>query len=100
MATVTNIVDVPVTGIGIERHPRIRNGQACIAGRSVSVMRLVQWQQMGLNAAEIAREVVLSPAQVDAAFAYYATHKAEIDAEIAEEIREADRLEALYARRS
>jgi len=98
MATVTNIVDVPVTGIGITRHPRIRNGQACIAGRSVSVMRLVQWQQMGLNPDEIARRVVLSRAQVDAALAYYAANKVEIDAEIEEEIREADRLEALHKR--
>lgn len=85
-----------VTEIGsvISRRPEIRGGRPCIAGTGVSVRRIAQWHNMGLIPEEIVGKLRhLSLAQVHAALAYYFANKAEIDADLEAEDREAEALE-------
>jgi len=92
MATVTEI------GSLISRRPEIRGGRPRIAGTGVSVRRIAVWHNMGLIPEEIVRKFGhLSLAQVDAALACYYANKAEIDADLEAEEREA---EALHLRAS
>jgi uncharacterized protein (DUF433 family) len=83
----------------ISRNPEIRGGRPCIAGTAVSVRRVAQWHNMGLLPEEIARKFGhLSLAQIHAALAYYYTNKAEIDADLEAEAREAALLEEQHRR--
>lgn len=91
MAAVTNI------GTMITRTPGVRSGRPHIAGTSVSVQRIATWYQMGVRPEDIpARIGHLTSAQVFAALAYYFANRDEIDADIAQEEAQADRLEAQY----
>ncbi len=75
----------PVTEIGslISRRPDIAGGRPCVAGTGVSIRRIAQWHNMGLNPEEIARKFGhLSLAQVHAALAYYHANQSEIDADL------------------
>jgi uncharacterized protein (DUF433 family) len=84
-------------GTLIERSPDIRRGQPCIAGSGVTVKRIVGWYSQGLTPQQIAAEIPhLSLAQVFAALTYYHANRAEIDAEIAQEQEEAERLERAH----
>jgi uncharacterized protein (DUF433 family) len=88
MATVTDI------GTLIEQTPDICGGRPRIAGTGVSVRRIAGWYSLGLTPEEIATEVPhLSLAQVHAAIAYYHANQEAMDAEMAAEKAEADRLE-------
>ena len=69
--------------------PDVRHVVGAIVGGDVPV------EQRRARAAEM---MVLSLAQVDAALAYYADHTAEIDDDIADEIRFADEAEAAWRR--
>jgi len=63
----------------------------------VTVRRIVGWYKLGLSPEEIAHEFGhLTLAQVYAALAYYHANRAEIEADIATEEAEADRLERLH----
>jgi hypothetical protein len=55
-------------------------------------MRVVGWYRVGLTPEEIADEIGLSLAQVYAALAYYHANPKQIDADIADEEEEYDRL--------
>jgi|SRR5436190_20946851 len=93
MATTVDI------GTLITRDPKIRGGRPIIAGTGMSVRRIVGWYQLGLSPEEIAQEIPhISLAQVYAALAYYHANRAEIDAAIADEEAEEDRLEREYHR--
>jgi len=93
MATVTEI------GSLISRRSDIRGGRPCIAGTGVSVRRIAQWYIMGLVPEEIVRKFGhLSLAQVHAALAYYHANRAEIDADLEAEAREAEVLEQQHRR--
>ena len=88
MATVTDI------GTLITQTPEICGGRPRIAGTGVSVRRIAGWYKMGLTAEEIAAEIPhLSLAQVHAALAYYHANRDQMEAEMAAEKAEADRLE-------
>jgi uncharacterized protein (DUF433 family) len=88
MATITNI------GTLIVQTPEIREGRPRIAGTGVTVRRIVGWYKLGLTPEEIARRVGhLSLAQVHAALAYYHANREEIEADIAAEEAEIERLE-------
>ncbi len=88
MATATDI------GTLIVRSPEIRGGRARIAGTGVTVRRIAGWYTMGLSPEEIARELPhISLAQVYAALAYYHANRNEIEAEIAADEADYDRLE-------
>ncbi len=81
-------------GTYIVRTPKIRGGRPHIAGTGVTVRRIVGWYKLGLTAEEIAAEIPhLTLAQVHAALAYYHANREEIEAEIAAEEDETERLE-------
>ncbi len=87
MATVTDI------GTLITQSPGICGGRPRIAGTGVSVLRVAGWYKMGRSAEEIADQYGhLTWAQVYAALTYYHANRDEIDAEMAAEEAEYDRL--------
>ena len=91
MSTITDI------GTLIDHHPGIHGGCPLIAGTGVTVRRIAIWYKLGLTAEEIAPRIGhLTVAQVYAALTYYHANREEIDADIAAEEAEADRLEALH----
>ena len=94
MATATAVTDI---GKLVERDPRIRGGKPCIAGTGVSVHRISIWHNLGNSPEEIAYQIGhITVAQVYVALAYYFANQEIIDAEIAEEDAEGDRLEREY----
>lgn len=90
-ATTAPAVDI---GTLIVRTPDVRGGRPRIAGTGITVRRIVGWYKLGLNPEEIVDRVgSLSLAQVHAALAYYHANQGEIEADIAAEEAEAERLE-------
>jgi uncharacterized protein (DUF433 family) len=88
MATVTD------SGTLITQTPGICSGRPRIAGTGVSILRIADWYKMGMTPEEIAGAYPhLNLAQVHAALAYYHANRDEIDAEMAAEEAEANRLE-------
>lgn len=88
MSTVTDI------GTLIVRSPDIRGGRPRIAGTGVTVRRIVSWYKLGLSPEEIADEFGhLTLAQVYTALAYYHANRDEIEADLAAEEAEIERLE-------
>ncbi len=88
MATFTDI------GTLIVRTPEVRGGRPRVAGTGVTVRRIVGWYKLGLSPEEVADRVGhLSLAQVHAALAYYHANREEIEADIAAEEIEAEKLE-------
>ena len=84
------------TDIGslITQTPGIHGGRPHIAGTGVTVRRIVMWYKLGLSPEEIAREIDhLTVAQVYAALTYYHTNREAVEADIAVEEAEAERLE-------
>jgi uncharacterized protein (DUF433 family) len=87
----TSIVDI---GTMITHSRNMRGGRPRIAGTGVTVRRIVGWYKLGLNPEEIADRIEhLSLAQVHAALAYYHANRASIEADIAADEAEGDRLE-------
>lgn len=87
MATETSI------GAFIVRSPDVRGGRPRIAGTGVTVRRVVAWYQLGLSPEEIANEFGhLNLAQVHAALAYYHANREEVEADLAGEEAEAEKL--------
>jgi len=88
MSTATDI------GALITQTSGICGGRPRIAGTGVSVRRIVGWYKMGETPEEIATQIShLSLAQVHAALAYYHVNREVMDAAIAAEQAEYDRLE-------
>lgn len=86
-----SVVDI---GSFITASPGICGGRPRIAGTGVSVRRIVGWYKLGWSPEEIARRIGhISLAQVHAALTYYHASQHEMEAEIAAEEAEADRLE-------
>ena len=89
------VVDI---GTLIERSPEIRQGRPCIAGTGVTVRRIAGWHNLGLTPEEIAAKIEhLTLAQIHAALAYYHANREAIEADLATEESEADRLEKEHA---
>jgi uncharacterized protein (DUF433 family) len=83
----------------LTRDPKIRDGRPCIAGTRTTVHRIAVWYRMGMSAEEIARELPhLSLAAIYAALAYYQANQAEIEAELASDLAEEDRIEVEWLR--
>lgn len=94
MTTGETMAKVADIGTLIVRTPEIRGGRPRIAGTGVTVRRIVGWYKLGLSPEEIADRIGhLSLAQVYAALAYYHANREEIEADIAAEEEEAERLE-------
>jgi uncharacterized protein (DUF433 family) len=93
MATAVDI------GTLIVRSPEIRGGRPRIAGTGITVHRIATWYKLGHSPEEIAPRIGhLTLAQVYAALAYYHANKEEIEAELAEDEADYDRLEAEWYR--
>ena len=94
MSTITDI------GTLISRNPDIHGGCPIIAGTGVTVRRIAIWYKQSLRAEEIADRIGhLTLTQVYAALTYYHANREEIDADIAAEEAEGDRIEALINER-
>jgi len=82
-------------GSFIIRESSVRDGQPHIAGTRITVHRVVRWYKQGYTPEEIADEYAhLSLAQVHAALAYYHANQVEIEADLAAEDAEIERLES------
>jgi len=91
-----------ITDIGtlISRNPDIHGSCPIIAGTGVTVRRIAIWYKQSLRAEEIADRIGhLTLTQVYAALTYYHANRDEIDADIAAEEAEGDRIEALINER-
>lgn len=87
MATVTDI------GSLITQTPGVNGGRPRIAGAGVSVRCIAVWSNMGMTPEEIAAEYPhLTLAQVHAALAYYHANREQMDADIAAEDADYERL--------
>lgn len=89
-------VEVKKSSIGelIVRDAGVRGGRPTIEGTGISVHRIATMYNLGLRPEEIAGRIGrLSLAEVYAAVAHYHANRNEIDAEIAAEEVEADRIE-------
>jgi uncharacterized protein (DUF433 family) len=74
--------------------PNIRNGQRCISGTGISVHRIAVLHNLGHSIEDIVRKYEhLTPAGVHAALAYYFANKQQIDAEIAADEANAEKIE-------
>lgn len=90
MPTLTDI------GTFIIRDPHLRGGIPIIAGTATSVQRIAVLYKQGNSAEEIAADLDhLTLAQVYAALTYYHANRAEIEADLAAEQAEYERLAAL-----
>ena len=90
MPTLTNI------GTLIIRDPHLRNGIPIVAGTATSVQWIVVLYKQGNSAEEIAADLDhLALAQVYAALTYYHANQAEIEADLAAQKAEYERLAAL-----
>lgn len=77
--------------------PGVCGGRLRIEGTRITVLQIAILYRVGLSAEEIVdRYPHLALAQVYAALAYYHANQQEIEAELAAEAEEAERLEALY----
>lgn len=89
-------VEIKKSSIGdfIIQDQAVRGGRPIIDGTGTTVNRIATWYNLGLRPEEIAGRIGhLSLAQVYAALAHYHANRDEIDAEIAAEEVEADRIE-------
>jgi Uncharacterized conserved protein len=77
--------------------PDMKHGRPRIAGTGITVHRLAIWYKLGHSPEEIAYQYGhLTLAQVYAALAYYHANREQIEAEIAADEIEADRIEQEY----
>jgi uncharacterized protein (DUF433 family) len=77
--------------------PNIRHGQPCISGTGISVHRMALLHNLGHSTEDIVRKYEhLTPAGVHAALAYYFANKQEVDAEIADDEADAERIESEF----
>jgi len=78
----------------IVRTPGIKGGTPHIAGTGVTVRTVARWYKLGMSPEEIASEIPhLSLAQVYTALAYYHANRAEMEAEMAADEAESDKIE-------
>ena len=84
----------------ISRTPGIKRGTPHIAGTGVTVRTIVRWYKLGMSPEEIAAEYShLELAQVYAALAYYHANREEMEAQLAAEEVESERLEQEHVRK-
>lgn len=85
-------------GTLITRTPGLHGGVPHIAGKGVTVRRIVFWsKEQGLTPEEIVERIGhVTLAQVHAALTYYYANQAEIDRDIEQQALEAEALERQY----
>ena len=85
-------------GTLVTRTPGLHGGSPHIAGKGITVRRIVTWYKRGLNAEEISDRIGnVTLAEVYAALTYYHANKNEIETDLAMQVAEAKRLEALHS---
>jgi len=90
----TTTIDI---GTLISRTPGLHGGVPHISGKGVTVRRIISWYKRGLAAEDIGDRIGhITLAEVYAALAYYHANRAEIEADIAQQAAEAERLERLH----
>ena len=78
----------------LARSPDICGGRLRIDGTRITVNQIVVWYKQGYSPEEIAGQYPhLAFAQVYTALAYYHANRAEVEADLAAEKEEAERLE-------
>lgn len=78
----------------IARTKGIKGGTPHIAGTGVTVRSIARWHQLGMSPEEIASEYPsLTVAHVHSALDYYHANRHDMDAEMAIEKAESDRIE-------
>jgi len=86
-------------GTLITRTPGIKGGTPHIAGTGVTVRTIVRWYKFGLSPEEIGAEYShLKLAHIYAALAYYHANRDEMEADMAAEEAESDRIEQEHLR--
>jgi uncharacterized protein (DUF433 family) len=86
-------------GTLLVRSPDVCGGRLRIDGTRITVNQLVVWYKQGYTSEEIADQYPhLTLAHVYTALAYYHANREEIEADLAAEKIEADRLEQGYQR--
>lgn len=85
-------------GTLITRTPGLHGGNPHIAGKGITVRRIVTWYKRGLNAEEISDRIGnVTLAEVYAALTYYHANKTAIETDLAMQAAEAKCLEALHS---
>lgn len=93
MATASTEIGTLVT-----RTLGLHGGSPHIAGKGITVRRIVTWYKRGLNAEEISDHIGnLTLAEVYAALAYYHANKTEVETDLAMQAAESKRLEKLQS---
>jgi uncharacterized protein (DUF433 family) len=83
----------------LARDAEVCGGRLCIAGTRLTLNQVVTLYKRGETAEEIANHhAQLSLGQVYGALAYYHTHQSEVEADLAAEREEAERLEQALAK--
>lgn len=78
-------------------NPDLRHGRPCIVGTGITVHRIAVWYKLGNSPEEIARRYGhLAEAQVHAALTYYHANRDDVEAELAADEAEAERVEEDY----
>ena len=81
-------------GCLITRTPGIKNGSPHIAGTGVLVRTIARWYKLGMSPEEIAADYPhLSLSQVYGALTYYHANRSEMEAQMAAEEADSDRIE-------
>jgi len=95
-----SVVEAPIDiGRLITRTPGIKGGTPHILGTGVTVRTIVRGYKLGLSPEEISAEYPhLELAQVYAALAYYHANRDEMEADMAVEEAESDRIEQEHLR--
>jgi len=92
----------PAVDIGtlIVASSDIRHNRPRISGTGVTVQRIVGWYKLGLTPEEISDRIGhLDLAQVHAALAYYHANRDQIEAEMAADEADGDRIEQAFLAR-
>ncbi|TAD90397.1 MAG: DUF433 domain-containing protein [Oscillatoriales cyanobacterium] len=88
----TTAIDI---GTLVVSTPETCGGRPRIAGTRISIAQIAVWHQQGMSPEEILEEIsYLNLAQIYAALSYYHANRKEIEADLAAELAEYERLEA------
>jgi uncharacterized protein (DUF433 family)/predicted nuclease of predicted toxin-antitoxin system len=68
---------------GIEVHPEVSGGDACVSNTRIPVWSLVRYRQLGASDADLLQWYpTLTPEDLSHAWSYYEEHREEIETEI------------------
>ena len=88
----TTAIDI---GTLVVSTPETCGGRPRIAGTRISIAQIAVWNQQGMSPETILEEIpYLNLAQIYAALSYYHANRKEIEADLAAELAEYERLEA------